>query len=120
MGLDSYLYLTDKETNEMIEFSYYRKFNALQGYFVNEFNIDNPGRVLITEEVLEELFRKVNAIKYNPDKANVLLPVFYGPYYGSYEYDDIYYSYIHRCASDLHHAKYIDFSKYNLYYGADW
>lgn len=35
MGLDMYLYVEDKETKELIEFSYYRKFNALQGYFAS-------------------------------------------------------------------------------------
>ena len=31
MGLDMYFYLQDKESKEIIEYSYYRKFNALQG-----------------------------------------------------------------------------------------
>lgn len=120
MGLDCYFYLNDKQTDEVIEFSYYRKFNALQGYFVRNFDIANCGRVLITNEILDNLYQKMNTIRYNPEKASSLLPVFYGPYFGSYEYDDIYYSQVHRCAGDLYHAKFIDTTKYDLYYGSDW
>lgn len=120
MGLDSYLILKDKETKEVIEFSYYRKFNALQGYFVQNHDIQNCGRVQITEDILDNLYECLNSIRYNPEKANTLLPVFYGPFFGSYEYDDLYFSFIHRCSKDLYHAKFIDYDRYELYYSSDW
>ena len=39
MGLDMYLLLEDNDTGEIIEYSYYRKFNALQGYFETNYNL---------------------------------------------------------------------------------
>lgn len=120
MGLDAYFYLKDKVTEEVIEYSYYRKFNALQGYFVRNHNILNCGRVQITSEILSDLSKNLNKIRNNPEKANVLLPVFHGPFFGYYEYDDLYFSFIHRCSKDLFHAKFIDYNRYDLYYSSDW
>lgn len=78
MGLDMYLYLEDKETSEVIEYSYYRKFNALQGYFVEKFDIPNCGKVKLTEEIIEDVYQLLNEIRYNREKANLLLPTFPG------------------------------------------
>lgn len=120
MGLDSYFVLKDKETNEVIEYSYYRKFNALQGYFVVNHNIQNCGRVQITKEILNDLYKKLNSIRHHPENASAVLPVFFGPFFGSYEYDDLYFSQLHRCSLDLYHAKFLDYNRYELFYSSDW
>ena len=44
MGLDMYLYLQERETNEVIEYSYYRKFNALQELLRKNFSLENCGK----------------------------------------------------------------------------
>ena len=120
MGLDSYLYLKDKDTGEYIEYAYYRKFNALQGYFVEHFNINNPGTVEITEAVINDLYLKLNEIRFQPEKANLLLPTYPGPFFGRVEYDRMYHSYIHQAANDFYHAKFLDYQKYKLFYSSDW
>lgn len=120
MGLDMYLYLEDKETSEVIEYSYYRKFNALQGYFVEKFDIPNCGKVKLNDKTIDDLYQILNEIRYNREKANLLLPTFPGPFFGSYDYGRIYHTYIDQAASDFYHAKFLDFNKYNLFYTSNW
>ncbi|GAB3070754.1 hypothetical protein ACFOU0_08850 [Salinicoccus sesuvii] len=120
MGLDMYLYLQEKETQETIEYSYYRKFNALQGYFVRNYEIENCGKIKLSNEAINKLYLTLNEVRHFPEKANLLMPTFPGPFFGSYEYDRIYHSYINQAACDFYHAKFLDFVKYDLFYTSDW
>ena len=120
MGLDMYLLLEDKETKEKIEYSYYRKFNALQGYFAQRYDLKNGGGVFLTPTTINKIYMLLNEINYSPELGPELLPTYSGPFFGNYEYDRLYYSYIIQAASDFFHAKFIDFTKYNLYFTSDW
>jgi len=120
MGLDMYLYLEDRNTGELIEYSYYRKFNALQGYFVERFDLDNGRRIELTEETINDLYERLNDIFFNKEKAHLLLPAFPGPFFGSYNYDDIYFHYVEKSALDFYHARFLDYNKYRLYFTSDW
>ncbi|WP_031548818.1 hypothetical protein [Salinicoccus luteus] len=120
MGLDMYLYLQERETNEVIEYSYYRKFNALQGYFVKNFSLENCGKIKLSVEMVNELYLLLNEIRHSPEKSHLLMPVFPGPFFGSYEYDRIYHNYINQAACDFYHAKFIDYEKYDLFFTSDW
>ncbi|WP_271400313.1 hypothetical protein [Salinicoccus roseus] len=120
MGLDMYFYLQDKESKEIIEYSYYRKFNALQGYFVKHFDIENCRRVLITKGIILNLYSILNEIKYAPEKAEQLLPTCPGPFFGSIEYGRLYMNHVHEAARDMYHAQFIDFNKYTLYFTSNW
>lgn len=120
MGLDMYFYLEDKETKEITEFAYYRKFNALQGYFEKEHDIENGGKVLMTEEIINSLFDKLNEICYSPEKADSLLPTYSGPFFGNYEYDRMYHNYVHEASRDLYHMKFVDRNRWQIYFCSDW
>lgn len=120
MGLDIYLYLEDKDTGTIIEYSYYRKFNALQGYFERTYNLDNGERILLDLNQINDIFMRLNEVRYAPELAPELLPTQPGPFYGTYEYDRLYYEYVKQASTDFYHAKYIDFEKYNLYFTSDW
>src|SRR5699024_4873653 len=120
MGLDAYLYLEDKETSEVIEYSYYRKFTALQGYFVDKFDIPNCGKVKLTDETIEDVYQLLNDIRYNREKANLLLPTFSGPCFGSYDYGPVYRSYIDHPASGFYRAKFINFNIYSSFSTSNW
>lgn len=120
MGLDMYFFLEDKETKELIEYSYYRKFNALQGYFHDKHAIPNCGKVRITEDIREELYTLLNEIMFNREKAPELLPVHPGPFFGSYDYDRVYHHYIDEACKDMYHAKFIDTHRYHLYFTSNW
>src|SRR5699024_261188 len=120
MGLDMYLYLEDKETKETHEFSYYRKFNALQGYFVREDNIENCGIVLLSLERVHEIYSLLNKVRHQPEMADEVLPVHHGPFFVTYDYDDFYYNQVHEAAKDFYHAQYMKFNKHNLFFSSDW
>ncbi|PCF56821.1 hypothetical protein B5C08_01945 [Staphylococcus delphini] len=120
MGLDMYFYLENKDTKEMIEYSYYRKFNALQGYFIKNFDIQNCEKLRITKSNIQHLHWILNELKYSPEKAEQMLPVYQGPFFGSYEYDNIYRNHVQQAAQDIYHAQFIDFNKYHLYFTSNW
>lgn len=120
MGLDMYLLLQNKETKETVEYSYYRNFNALQGYFERQFNLDNGGVVLLSSENIDTIYDILNTINCTSERAEELLPTYADPFFGSYEYDHLYFSYISKATSDFYHAKFINYDKYNLYFTSDW
>ncbi|MGK0575923.1 hypothetical protein [Macrococcus capreoli] len=120
MGLDMYIYLKDNETNEMIEFSYFRKFNALHGYFDMKYDLDNPCSIEITDEDISHLMFKVNAIRMNANVAEKALPVYYGPFFGSYEYGFVYFEYIDQLYKVLKRLMKVDRLQYKIFYQADY
>lgn len=115
-----FLYLEDKETNETIEYSYYMNFNALYGYFHKNHGIDNLKRVYITKEIIDDIYVRLNAVKYNSSKAGTSLPYFKGPLFGVYDYDLIYKNHVRRAATDFFHTKFLDYNKFDLYIIAHW
>lgn len=115
-----YLIIEDKETKETIEYSYYRKFNALQGYFEQHYDFENGGGVFLTPTTINKIYMILNEIRDNPELGPDMLPAYPGPFFGSYEYDRLYYSYVSQAASDFYHAKYLDFNKYNIYFTSNW
>ena len=120
MGLDMYLTLVDKETSEEIEYSYYRKFNALQGYFERHDGLESGGRIHIDAERADEIYRLLNEVCIQPDRASELLPTQSGFFYGSTEYDQLYFSDVQFAEKDFYHAKYIDYDRYDLYFTSNW
>ncbi len=70
MGLDMYLVIEDKETKKQHEYSYYRKFNALQGYFEKHYNLENGGVVPLSFKDEKDIHSLLNEIDYNPDRSS--------------------------------------------------
>lgn len=120
MGLDMYLVIENKRTKKQVEFSYYRKFNALQGYFEKYHNLENGGVVHLSLKEVEDIPALLNEVDYNPDRGPDILPTYRGFFFGTYEYDNFYYSDVSQATSDFRHAKFIDFDKYNLYFTSNW
>jgi|SRR5699024_246208 len=133
MGLDMYLLAVESKENEqelksleeltgqvVHEYAYYRKMNALQGYFVEKFDIQNCGMVKLDRETIDELYEILEEIRMNREKAPFLLPTFSGPFFGSYDYDRTYHNYIDEAHASFHHAKFLDFDKYDLYFTSNW
>lgn len=100
MGLDMYV-VEINEKNQQEEIAYYRKFNALYGYFDERYQLENPGEVEITMDIVLDLIERLENISNDFDKASRLLPVSYGPFFGSYNYDVIYFSYINEALKDF-------------------
>ena len=54
MGLDQYIETLDKD-GEWVEYSYYRKFNELQGWFEDNHNQENCGDTFLTVDIINNL-----------------------------------------------------------------
>jgi|SRR5699024_3294885 len=120
MALDIYLLLEEKITGEKIEYSYYRNFNALQGYFDRKFDLSNSDEVLLSYQDISTIYKILKTVHYTSERAEELLPTHADPDFGSYDYDERYFSFISQATSDFHHAKYLNFNKYNLYFTSNW
>ncbi|MBC9875601.1 hypothetical protein [Macrococcoides bohemicum] len=123
MGLDMYIVKGIEEYEDLSiieEYAYFRKFNALHGYFDQKYNLENPGKVQLDNETVRDLYHRLNSIAVNPALAQKMLPVYYGPFFGSYEYGEIYHYHIKEGLEVFRRLKEIDMSKDIHYYMADY
>lgn len=101
MGLDMYVLERKKQDSQGDDvIAYFRKFNALHGYFEAEHNAGNLDETPITLEMAQLLKDKADVIlarPNTPDVAEAVLPTGYGLFFGSDQYDDYYYS----CVRDM-------------------
>ena len=107
-------------TNEL---AYFRKFNALQNYFEEKFNLDNCEKVIMEDYIYEDLLdRTTKVLTAHQQKTQTeaeeiaikLLPNTEGFFYGSQEYDEYYYEDVEKLIDDLQRMK-----KMELDYDAD-
>jgi len=88
-----------------IEFEsmYWRKANAIHGWFVENIQNgeDNCEKYSVLPEMLHELVQDCKEVLNNPGKAEELLPVKEGFFFGSYAYDDWYFNYVRYTAERL-------------------
>jgi len=74
MGLDQSVHKRSKTNeNDMTEIAYWRKENTLQGWFEDNYNIENCGEVILTEGIVNMLLADIKAAKLKPAHG-----VFYG------------------------------------------
>ena len=117
MGLDMYIH--DQYGNEV---AYWRKFNALHGWFVKNLqdgvdNCENSRR--ITRQDLEQIIYILKAIKQAPLSAQVLLPATSGFFFGSEEYDKFFMQDVHESIEKF--EKMLDIvDEDHLYYRSSW
>ena len=96
---------------------------GLDMYIVKEedgYYLGNPGRVKLDNYMVEDVYDRLIKIIEAPEKASNLLPTYMGPFFGGYDYDDIYYHYIAEAFETFHKLKQIDIDKENYYYMADY
>lgn len=119
------------------QIGYWRKFNALHGYIINNFadciddcrdiylSRNNVKQLLsVCKEVLEDLetcpkVEKDFGVVYASEKAKKLLPPFEGFFFGSYAIDDWYKKDLEYTIDLLEEALKLD-DKYEFYYNASW
>lgn len=87
MGLD--MYLVDATGNEL---GYWRKANAIHGWFVRELagGVDECQNIPVTRIDLERLQDACAAVLNDISKAEELLPPTEGFFFGSYDIDNYY------------------------------
>lgn len=87
MGLDLYFYRTKTE-----EIGYFRKVNFLVHFFESlGYEVDNCIPITITEEDIEELLKRCDEVLKDHSKAEELLPITDGFFFGNTTYDELYF-----------------------------
>jgi hypothetical protein len=136
MGLDMFLYRTDKNNKKYEDYQevgYFRKSNQIHNWFVEKCQdgIDECQSTIVPKEKLEELLNVCQTI-ITPTKgplpdvvrealAEDLLPTVGGFFFGSTEYDDYYFSKINDAIKILQEI--IDttnFDTEDIIYHASW
>jgi hypothetical protein len=126
MGLDTYFRIAPKTVeqpsyNSTTEVGYFRKFNALHNWFVNNVQegVDDCGYYVVPKEKLEQFLQILQAL--TPKNCDKLLPTSAGFFFGNTEYGDAYWSdvrsAIEQCSAIL---KNINFDTANLYHHSSW
>lgn len=100
MGLDMFIYSSDKESvtfddmdTELKEEIYWRKVNAVHNWFVENVQngIDDCEIYPVSKDKFEELFNICEEILNDYTKAEKLLPTRSGFFFGSTLYNDMYF-----------------------------
>lgn len=84
---------TSKITYIIEEFGYWRKFNALHDWFVENVQdgVDNCQEYYITEAKLIELLETLKKVQADHSLAEELLPTTEGFFFGGVDYDEYYF-----------------------------
>ncbi|MDO4432006.1 MAG: hypothetical protein Q4B80_01690 [Aerococcaceae bacterium] len=90
MGLDQYIFTRNNKEDDPTVWQSFRKVNCLQGYFENNFNIENCVPFSIEKHMVEEVIDLTNQVLENPTLGKDLFPIQLGFFYGNYEYNDWY------------------------------
>lgn len=109
--------------NFIKELQYWRKFNALHAWFVDNVQggEDDCLSYLITKEDLEKLRETLSQIEETPGDAEDLLPTRSGFFFGGTEYDEYYHNEVRRTLVWLEKLiESFDFENYSIYYRASW
>lgn len=82
-----------KEKIEVYEGGYFRKFNALHNYIVQNFahGIDECQPIDLSEEDIQKVLGVLEEVESNPQFAGELLPTASRFFFGSLEYDEWYF-----------------------------
>lgn len=93
----------DKELRKRARFvieevSYWRKANAIHGWFIDNCatGVDECQPIRVEREHLEGLLRVLKEVEADHSKAPELLPTRRGFFFGGYDYDDYYWEYVQR------------------------
>lgn len=120
MGLDMMLIHNVDEWNEV---GYWRKVNAIHKWFVDNVQggVDDCGEYKVTAEQLIQLYNVCNEVLNDHSLAESLLPTYPGFFFGTYEYDDWYYSELEDTIKIIDNIlEYKTYCLDDLYYSSSW
>jgi len=129
MGLDMFLAKKPKSSDKDDiyisdnELAYWRKANAIHSWFISNCagGLDNCEPVSITKDELLELRARCFECLDNPDRANEILPVKSGFFFGSENYDEWYFRDISGTITLIDNAiESVDFNTEDIFYLASW
>ena len=112
------------KVSEIVEsVGYWRKFNALHNWFVNNIQDgeDDCGDYWISKQQLEQLLTILEKIHNKKGSPEELMPTQSGFFFGSTEYDEYYYQDVVNSIDIIKTVlKETDFSQANIYYQSSW
>lgn len=96
-------FLTPRIDNLRVEVLYWRKMNAIHGWFVNtvQEGVDDCGEYEVSKKALECLIKTINKIIRKRELAPTLLPSIGGFFFGNTEYDVVYWKELRRTVKVL-------------------
>jgi hypothetical protein len=126
MGLDMYIVKRDKDAGPMSdesynEVAYWRKFNALHGWFVEHIQdgVDDCGSYKVTKEQLFDLLEVLEEAHALKDTSK--LPPTPGFFFGSYEVDEWYWDKVASARDTISGLiDGTDWENEQLYYFSSW
>jgi len=120
MGLDMYLYARPKNDDHQV--AYWRKANAIHGWFVREAQngVDECQHSLVHREQLQELIDTCSKVLLDHSLAEELLPPERGCFFGTYEYDDWYFTDLENTVTELTAVLADKGEDYEFYYNSSW
>ena len=138
MGLDMWLFKTDKNENnwdgrtfigkehikDFDELIYWRKANQIRKWIVNNCGYPIDGNVMeykLTKEDLEKLVNDCKIILDNRDECENIMPTEEGFFFGDTEYDEYYFGDIEYTLHNVEKAlSEINFEKEDVFYYEWW
>jgi len=102
--------------------AYWRKANAIHGWFVRNVQdgVDECKEHYVSRDKLIELQEACIAVLAEPDKASELLPVEQGFFFGTYEYDEWYFSYLRDTIDMIGKLLKTANNEWEFYYRSSW
>lgn len=85
------------------EIMYWRKFNALHNWIVNNCanGVDECQRIYMSNNDLVDLYNTLKEVSVDNDKAEELLPTTAGFFFGGTDYDEYYFDQVNRTIEEL-------------------
>ena len=96
IGAEPFATTDSPSVNVTVMIGYWRKANAIHGWFVRECQegVDECQETYIPREKLKDLMELCKEVLADKNKADELLPVTEGFFFGGYEYDEWYFTYL--------------------------
>lgn len=118
-------YLDDKSSpslNVRFKIGYWRKANAIHKWFVDNVQggVDECQLSPVAREELVKLRDLCQDVCANPESASDLLPTENGFFFGSTEYDEMYFEDIKDTVNIINRCLEMDEAEYVFYYRASW
>lgn len=118
MGLD--MYLKDETGKEL---DHFRKFNAVHGYIVGNYagGVDECQLIRLDKAAITDVYELLCLVSAEPGLAPKLLPVYEGPFFGSYWYDSGYFEHVVEAKKAFRELlDGFDFESGDVIYKASW
>lgn len=96
MGLDIYFHLNKEGQEETSEIGYFRKVNFLVSFFEDYGEVENLKPLKIEKSWVKDLINCCDEVLKDNSKADELLPIATGFFFGSTEYDERYFYYVEK------------------------